>query len=721
MWVTGPAGRRVELSHESGSPVARGVIDDFGTRLADLGADLSLRGLGGLVLRDIAPGEHVLRVGRRRSRLRVPAEDELPDDYDDRVLGQSLGPGWGHVTTRDGTTLSAMVAFPDRDRWGPPPYPTVIEYSPYRPSHPATLTGRPEDDIGVNTEVNVARHLGYAVVGLNLRGSGGSGGSLRQWDRVHALDGHDAVEAIARQPWCRAVGMIGRSAPGFTQLLVASTRPPSLAAITPAAVLGRTYGTGATPGGIPNTWVAVRLSGWSADDRPGLPEHAHPPRYEPGGWDDWVLEHLTSIGDHQGLRNQLLRGQGVSPLENIREFIDEVGGPARDPCRWAASIACPTLVIGSWQDQESGPGWADLLAAFPPSTDARLLGSNGTHEETRFPELVGHWAAFLAEHLRGGPQPEAPDAERYLREALAPLLGPAPLTLVPRPTTAAATLRLDNGNGPAGPGQPTAARVVELDAWPPPDLVELRLDLDADGALVQEGPTEAAALRFRYDPSSRAPTSAPPEGFDVNAPDPPYDWREPPDGHGLWAVSEPFDRDVLLVGESAVDLALRCTAPDVDLEVTLTEVRPDGWETYLQAGWLRASRRHLDPEASTVRRPVPTYRRDDAAVLPVGAWSRTVVPVPAVAHLLRTGSRLGLRIEAPGGTQPSWTFGALWPDGEHDGVPVEVEVGVGPGRASSLVVGLIDASEVPPAPPPGALRRQPSRVVAAGRPPPRSR
>ena len=48
---------------------------------------------------------------------------------------QTLNNGFGFITTRDGTTLSANVSFP---RFGSPPYPTVVEYSGYDPSQPGT-------------------------------------------------------------------------------------------------------------------------------------------------------------------------------------------------------------------------------------------------------------------------------------------------------------------------------------------------------------------------------------------------------------------------------------------------------------------------------------------------------------------------------------------------------------------------------------------------------
>ena len=38
---------------------------------------------------------------------------------------------------------------------------------------------------------------------------------------------------------------------------------------------------------------------------------------------------------------------------------------------------------------------------------------------------------------------------------------------------------------------------------------------------------------------------------------------------------------------------------DTDIQATLTEVRPDGKETHVQNGWLRASHRAINKKAST--------------------------------------------------------------------------------------------------------------------------
>ena len=59
-----------------------------------------------------------------------------------------------------------------------------------------------------------------------------------------------------------------------------------------------------------------------------------------------------------------------------------------------------------------------------------------------------------------------------------------------------------------------------------------------------------------------------------------------------------------MVGSGSADLWIASSETDTDLQVTLTEVRPDGKETYVQSGWLRASKRALDEERSTELQPL---------------------------------------------------------------------------------------------------------------------
>ncbi|MDQ3544449.1 MAG: hypothetical protein M3431_11405, partial [Actinomycetota bacterium] len=65
------------------------------------------------------------------------------------------------------------------------------------------------------------------------------------------------------------------------------------------------------------------------------------------------------------------------------------------------------------------------------------------------------------------------------------------------------------------------------------------------------------------------------------------------------------------------------------------EARADGTEVLVQSGWLRASHRALDEEASTELHPVQTHLEADAAPLPAGEL------VPVRVDIYRSPIRCG--------------------------------------------------------------------------------
>ena len=147
--------------------------------------------------------------------------------------------GYGYLTTRDGTRARDQRPAPG----GPGPFPTLVEYSGY---------GYADPDGGESSIARIANLLGYAVVDVNMRGTGCSGGAFDYFEPLQGLDGYDVVETVARQPWVARgkVGMVGLSYGGISQLFVAATRPPSLSAITPLSV-HRQHRDDAVPGRDP--------------------------------------------------------------------------------------------------------------------------------------------------------------------------------------------------------------------------------------------------------------------------------------------------------------------------------------------------------------------------------------------------------------------------------------------------------------------------------------
>jgi hypothetical protein len=123
----------------------------------------------------------------------------------------------------DGVRLAARVWLPaDADA---DPVPAIVEMIPYR-----KRDGTAARDAMIHPYL--AGH-GYACLRIDLRGSGESEGVLL--DEYLEREQEDALEAIdwiARQPWCTGrVGMMGISWGGFNSLQVAARRPPQLGAI----------------------------------------------------------------------------------------------------------------------------------------------------------------------------------------------------------------------------------------------------------------------------------------------------------------------------------------------------------------------------------------------------------------------------------------------------------------------------------------------------------
>jgi putative CocE/NonD family hydrolase len=124
------------------------------------------------------------------------------------------------IPMRDGVKLSATIY---RDPAQTAPLPAIVMLSPYIASSQGATQG-----------VYFAQR-GYVFVAIDDRGRGNSDGVFVP-SRVEGKDGYDAIEWVAKQPWCNgSVAMWGGSWLGFTQWSTARERPPHLKAIAPTA------------------------------------------------------------------------------------------------------------------------------------------------------------------------------------------------------------------------------------------------------------------------------------------------------------------------------------------------------------------------------------------------------------------------------------------------------------------------------------------------------
>ena len=145
-------------------------------------------------------------------------------------------------------------------------------------------------------------------------------------------------------------------------------------------------------------------------------------------------------------------------------------------------------------------------------------------------------------------------------------------------------------------------------------------------------------------------------------------------------------------------------------------MRPDGKETFVQDGWLRASERQLacgtctnDPMhlPSTPLEPEPTMLASDLQQVPSAYFVPVTIPLYFEGHAYRAGSRIRVTIAAPNGTQPVWSFGQTVPAGGTSAVSLLSSAY----RPSSLVLPVVPGVDVPTGLPPcPGLRNEPCRT-----------
>ncbi len=659
---------------------------------------------GALLWRDIDAGEYSVRgTGPGPLTQSEPAVVTNPDDpaTDNFYASQVIDEGFGYITTRDGTTLSATVWLPGSVDDGP--YPTVVEYSGYSPSNP--------DDA---TFAQLFNTLGYAYVGVNIRGTGCSGGSFEYFEPVQLTDGYDMIEAVAAQPWVayNKVGMVGISYPAIAQLFVASTAPPSLAAIAPLSVLDNSTGSTLYPGGLLNTGFA---GDWSRERE----EQAQPYGQ---GWEQGRVDG----GDSTCGENQLLRLQNTDAaglIEQTPFYVAELADPIA-PITFVDQITVPVFLAGAWQDEQTGGNFPAMLDRFTGSPQLYATMVNGSHTESLTSlAIFERYVEFLELYVAR----RAPDLS--LAQAVGPVLassitGVTGLAL-PNPSRFAGMsydealaayeaedrIRILFEEGAAEgqqPGAPLPRFEASFETWPPAEASTQAWYLRPGGSLAAEpvGASDADSEPSSYvsDPDSVPDTFYEGGSSGVWQADVVYDWQPIPQGTGVAWMTDPLADDTVAVGFGSLDLWIRSSEPDADLEVTISEVRPDGQEVYVQTGWLRASQRALDESASTDTLPVHTHLEADVAPLSDTEYSLARVKIFPFAHAFRAGSQIRVTVDAPGGARPIWAFDDTLPGGTL------VEIAHDADHQSRLVLSLVPGIEVPPgAPACGSLRSQPCR------------
>ncbi len=540
----------------------------------------------------------------------------------------------------DGARLAARAWLPvDAERR---PVPAIVEYIPYRKRDGTAW----RDGI---MQPYIAGH-GYAVLRIDLRGTGESHGLLRdEYTRQEHDDGMAALAWVAAQAWCTGrIGMVGVSWGGFNALQIAARQPPALAAIITICASDDRYADDAHyMGGCVLTENAV----WGVAI---LAQAALPP--------DPAL-----VGDRW-------RAMWLERLRNTPEWVAQWLAHQRRDAYWKygsvaedyAAIRCPVYAIG---------GWADAYRNAVP----RLLAN------LRVPckGLVGPWAHGWP--LLGVPGP----AIGFLQEALRwwdKWLKDIETGIMDEPRYR--VWMQDAMRRTAGRTEQPGRWVAEA-GWPSPRIRDRRLYLNP-GRLAAAAEAETALTHCSMQHNGRASGAWCPyaTGADLDGD------QQADDGHSLVFDSLPLAACFEILGAPAVELAFAVDRPLALVAARLCDVDGQGGSARVTYGVLNLTHRDSH-EAPAPLEPGRRYRvrlqlNDIAYAFPAGHRLRLALstsywpivwPSPAPATLtVFTGASTLILPERPARAEDA----ALRPFGEPEGAPPLAMTTLAPESGSSL-------------------------------------
>ena len=572
-----------------------------------------------------------------------------------------MAPFWakrmtGYLATRDGIQLRYSVLLPA----GKGPFPVVVNYSGY---DPGSIGGKTylQGDTGMS--VTLDRMLvdhGYAVVGVNARGTACSEGVFDFLGPDYGRDGRDAIEFLAAQPWSNgAVAMANWSWAGMSQLATASERPPHLKAIAPGMVLGDPRLDSWAPGGVP---APLFVGNWW--------------QYLHGRWDA-ARDSAVAEGDQRCMAqvdaNKLTAEPHALPTFLIQHPLRDDSIDQRRLAARTHNITVPILSMEAFQDEAVTSRGGYYQDTVDPSK-LWLVQSNGGHDLYDSAYFQQTLLAFFDHFVKGVDNgfERHPHVDTWMETTS---------------SDAAGRLNID--------AHPTY--VLDHPAYPVA-VTPYVLNLDHGGVLTAT-PGQGAPDAYAYPrPGVAVDTDEADTGKDSWSPLD-ADWQK----GTLVYTSAPLDRTVVAYGSASADLWLSATTSDTDVQVTLTEVRPDGQEMFVQRGWLRLSDRALDDGQSTMVRPALIDRPATMAALTAGVPVLGRVELNKFAHAFRAGSHIRIWIDTPsrwGGygftpiSAPSTN--QVWHDDRHP---------------SRLVLGELVGAQVPAALPVcGTVLKQPCRM-----------
>ncbi len=508
------------------------------------------------------------------------------------------------VPMRDGSILRADVYRPQAEGQ----YPVVVERVAYE------LVGR----CTANGE-NFSRR-GYVFVGQNVRGTFASEGVWHPFrdDAWGAnRDGYDTIEWAGTQPWSNGkVGMADGSYSGFTQYMVAPTRPPHLTALFVREGSGDPYSGFWYRGGTHQ----LIFRQWAMQTTLAQLKHESAPQGTEAARDRLAkaMEEMESWYGHLPLKS-------FPPLEGLVDwFFEDLEHPEDGPYWWSTNmeyrfgeVDTPILHFGAW---------------FDVFLDGTLACFQGIRNRGRTA------ACRQGQRLIVGPWIHGPGnaAKREVGELD---FGPEAVFDMGAYRVRWYDYWLKGEENGVMDGPPVriflmgANRWLDMETWPP-EGIAYRAVYFGEGDGQSTGSLNNGGLSFGPPGAAEQPDS-----FAYDPADPilslrfyptlgPVDYRAQEE-RMLTYTSEALEADLTVIGPVKAVLYGLSSAPDTDWVVRLCDVWPDGRSMSVCDGILRARYR------SSLTSP---------ELMSPGQIYRFEVDLSATAQVFQAGHRLRVQV-----------------------------------------------------------------------------
>ncbi|MEA2272060.1 MAG: uncharacterized protein QOI98_768, partial [Solirubrobacteraceae bacterium] len=162
-------------------------------------------------------------------------------------------------------------------------------------------------------------------------------------------------------------------------------------------------------------------------------------------------------------------------------------------------------------------------------------------------------------------------------------------------------------------------------------------------------------------------------------------------GSQLTYTTGALTHDVEFLGSGSANLWMASTATDTDVQLAVSEIRPDGQEEFVANGWLELSRRKLDPEGTSVLRPQHTFLQADAQSLTPGTPVFARAEIQPFDHVFRAGSAIRVSIDAPAASLVAYPEPATNTLEHTPGMESGVVLGQLPGARAAVPLPACDA------------------------------